>query len=207
MKFLKKFFFIIAILAALIVTFRYILKEKIFPYKYEQYVNTYSEMYNLDPLFVLAVIKTESNFDESAQSHKNAVGLMQITEDTGEWIAKQMNIYGFSSDNLYDEEINIKMGCWYLRYLLDMYNGNSDLAIAAYNAGPNNVNSWLSNEEYSKNGETLQYIPFGETKKYVDRINVYYEAYIYLYTHNKEKSHIIHVIMNGIDLIKNQMKE
>ena len=186
-------------------SFRYILEEKIFPYKYENYVNTYSDMYNIDPLFVLAVMKTESNFNESAQSHKNAIGLMQITGDTGEWIAKQMRISDFSADNLYNEETNIKMGCWYLRYLLDMYNGNSDLAVAAYNAGPNNVNGWLSDKEYSQNGETLYYIPFDETKNYVSKVNVYYEIYKYIYNNSDEKSKVMDIIKISIDMLKEHL--
>ncbi len=199
MKFLKRLFWIIIIFVGIFTACKYIVKEKMFPYKYENYVDTYSDMYDLDPLFVLSVMKTESNFDENAQSHKNAVGLMQITGDTGEWIAEQMRISDFSVSNLYDEETNIKMGCWYLRYLLDMYNGNSDLAVAAYNAGPNNVNNWLSNEEYSKNGETLHYIPFGETKKYVDKLNVYYDIYRYIYDNDSDKLKVIDLIKNQLD--------
>lgn len=79
MKFLKRTFcrlvILAAILVAVIVGARYVIKEKFFPYKYKEYVDTYSAEYNLDPLLVLAVIKTESKFDEDAKSHKNAVGL------------------------------------------------------------------------------------------------------------------------------------
>lgn len=206
MKFLKRLFWIIVFIIAVFFSCRYIVKEKVFPYKYENYVNTYSDMYNLDPLFVLSVMKTESNFNESAQSHKNAVGLMQITEDTGEWIADSMGVSGFSKDNLYDEETNIKFGCWYLRYLLDMYNGNSDLAVAAYNAGPNNVSKWLGDEQYSKNGETLHYIPFGETKKYVDKVNVYYDVYKYFYDKDNSEN-ITAIIRNVINAGKSYIKE
>lgn len=186
MKFLRKIFWLIVVLAVVTLGFKYVVKEKIFPYKYPTYVDTYSSEYNLDPLFVLAVMKTESNFNENAHSHKDAVGLMQITGNTGEWIADEMGLIGFSKDDLYNEEVNIQMGCWYLRRLLDMFNGNKDLAVAAYNAGPTNVSSWLENEEYSLNGESLHYIPFGETKKYVDKVNVYYNVYEFIY--NEEYS-------------------
>ena len=181
MKFIKKILWMVIFFFVAFTVCRYVAKEKIFPYKYSEYVNTYSDSYDLKPLFVFAVIKTESNFNEGAHSHKDAVGLMQITGDTGEWIASEMGMMNFSKDDLYNEEINIKMGCWYLRYLLDMFNGNMDLAVAAYNAGPTNVNRWLQDENYSLNGEVLHYIPFGETKKYVDKVNVYYKAYKFLY--------------------------
>lgn len=185
MKFLRKTFcaivFLVVIVAAIGIGSRYIIKEKFFPYKYQQYVDMYSSQYNLDPLLVLAVIKTESKFDDDAHSHKNAVGLMQITVDTGQWAAKEMGYNTFSKEDLYNEEYNIKMGCWYLRRLNDTFDKDMDLTIAAYNAGPTNVQSWLDNRKYSSDGKSVDYIPFGETKKYVDKVNTYYHIYQYLY--------------------------
>lgn len=185
MKFPKRIFcrlvILAAILLAVLVGARYIIKEKFFPYKYKEYVDAYSSEYNLDPLLVLAVVKTESKFNEEAESHKNAVGLMQITVETGEWAAKEMGYSTFSKENLYDEKYNIRMGCWYLRRLNDLFDGDLDLTIAAYNAGPTNVQSWLKNEKYSSDGKSIDYIPFGETKKYVDKVNTYYQVYKYYY--------------------------
>ena len=87
---------------------------------------------------------------------------------------------------LYDEKYKIRMGCWYLKYLSDMFDGNRDLIVAAYNAGPTNVQNWLNDKQYSKDGKTLDYIPFGETKKYVDKVNTYYNVYEYLYGENQK---------------------
>ena len=185
MKFLRKIFWLLIILLAVVVGSRYVIKEKFFPYKYQEYVDMYSKENNLDPLFVLSVIKSESNFDDNAHSHKNAVGLMQITVETGEWAANEMGYTTFLKDDLYDEQYNIRMGCWYLRWLGDMFNNNRDLMVAAYNAGPTNVQNWLENKEYSSNGKELEYIPFGETKKYVDKVNTYYNVYEYLYGEDK----------------------
>lgn len=198
MKFLRKIFCLLIVLLALLVGSRYVIKEKFFPYKYQEYVDMYSKEYDLDPLFVLSVMKTESKFDEDAHSHKNAVGLMQITVETGEWASKQMGYTSFSKDDLYNEEYNIRMGCWYLRWLGDMFGNNTDLMVAAYNAGPTNVQKWLENMEYSSNGKELEYIPFGETKKYVDKVNTYYNVYQYLY--GKDES--IFDINKIIELIK-----
>ncbi|AQR93615.1 lytic transglycosylase domain-containing protein [Clostridium saccharoperbutylacetonicum] len=183
-KILRKLIWFIVIFVAIIVGCRYLIKENFFPYKYKEYVDKYSSQYELDPLFVLAVIKTESNFDDDARSHKNAVGLMQITVETGEWAAKEMGYSKFSKEDLYNEEYNIKMGCWYLKKLNDSFDKNLDLTIAAYNAGPTNVKAWLENEKYSSNGKCIDYIPFGETKKYVDKVNTYYNIYKYLYKEN-----------------------
>jgi len=185
MKFIRKIFCTLIVLIAVIIAIgvgsKYVIKENFFPYKYKEYVDKYSSQYNLDPLFVLAVIKTESKFDDDAQSHKNAVGLMQITVETGAWAAKEMGFNTFSKDDLYNEEYNIRMGCWYLRRLNDIFDGDLDLTIAAYNAGPTNVNTWLENKKYSSDGKSIDYIPFGETKKYVDKVDTYYHVYQYLY--------------------------
>lgn len=151
-----------------------------FPYKYKDVVDEYSKEYNLNPLFVLSIIKAESKFDPDAHSHKGAYGLMQITEDTGRWIADQMGIQNFSGDMLYDENLNIKMGCWYLKNLYEEF-GNRDLVISAYNAGRGNVQKWLKDHNYSKNGKDIHNIPFPETENYVKKVNLYYKIYKYLY--------------------------
>jgi len=207
MKFIKKIFFkliiLVSIIIAIAVCSRYVIKEKFFPYKYQEYVDKYGAQYNLDPLFVLAVIKTESKFDEDAKSHKNAVGLMQITVATGEWAAKEMGYSTFSKENLYDEEYNIRMGCWYLRRLNDTFDGDLDLTVAAYNAGPTNVQSWLKNEKYSSNGKSIDYIPFGETKKYVDKVDAYYHVYEYLYSEKEsyfDKNKIIELVKSLLNI-------
>ncbi|MGL4572374.1 MAG: lytic transglycosylase domain-containing protein [Clostridium sp.] len=155
-------------------------KKYAFPYKHKEIVDKYSKEYNLDPLFVLSIIKAESKFNSNARSHKDAVGLMQITDSTGEWIAEQMGIKNYSSDMLYDESTNVKMGCWYLNNLYKEFN-DKDLVISAYNAGRGNVNKWLKDNNYSKDGKNIHYIPFPETKNYVDKVNVYYKVYKYLY--------------------------
>lgn len=151
-----------------------------FPYEYKDIVDEYSKEYNLNPLFVLSIMKAESKFNPDAHSHKGAYGLMQITEDTGKWIAGQMGIENFSDDMLYDEKLNIKMGCWYLKNLYEEF-GDRDLVISAYNAGRGNVQKWLKDHNYSKNGKDIHNIPFPETENYVKKVNLYYKIYKYLY--------------------------
>ena len=149
------------------------MKKYFYPYNYKEYVEKYSNEYNLDPLLVLSVIKAESKFKENSTSSKGAKGLMQIMDSTGQWISSNIEISYFLPHMLYDPEINIKMGCWYLNNLIEQF-GNVDTALAAYNAGRGRVNSWLSNKEYSKDGKTLDYIPYKETKEYVDKVNTFY---------------------------------
>ena len=174
---------LVAVLIIILITFyggKYVLKEHIFPFKHEEAIVKYSKENNLDPYFVLSVIMAESGFRTDATSHKNAMGLTQITEDTGQWIAEQMGLADYTSDKLYNDEYNIKMGCWYLNNLREEF-GDVDLFVAAYNAGRGNVREWLNNKEYSKDGKTLSYIPYKETKQYVDKVNTYYKIYKKIY--------------------------
>ena len=99
---------------------------------------------------------------------------------TGEWIAEQWG-EPFSPASLSDPETNIRMGCFYISYLLDMYEGNETCALAAYNAGYANVNSWLRHEKYSKDGKTLTLIPYPETAQYVNRVKNNEKIYDRLY--------------------------
>ena len=179
MKLKKTISILIAILIIYILAIK-IAKTYIYPYKHKQIINKYSEEYDLDPYLVLAIIKTESNFEKKAVSKKSAKGLMQIMDSTGEWAAKEIGINYFLPDMLYDEELNIRIGTWYLNNLKEEFS-DLDLIIAAYNGGSGNVNKWLGDDAYSIDGESLSYIPFPETKKYVDRVKLNYNIYKYLY--------------------------
>ena len=147
----------------------------LYPIRYTGEVEQYAAENGLDKYLVYGVIKAESNFIYDAHSGV-AVGLMQITEDTGAWIANKMQLDRYRPEDLTDPETNIKMGCFYLKYLLDYY-GDLDLALAAYNAGMGNVNNWLEDSDHSKDGKTLHNIPFKETREYVERVKKYTEIY------------------------------
>lgn len=179
MKF-KRILVLIIVIIGILFGAKFIAKKYIFPYKYKDLVNKYSKEYNIDPLFVLSVIKAESDFNPKAKSHKDAYGLMQITESTAKDIAKKIDLENFTKDDLYNPEINIKMGTWYLNDLYKEFR-DWDLVISAYNAGRGNVNKWLDDTEYSKDGISVQKIPFKETKVYVDKVNFYYKVYRKLY--------------------------
>ena len=179
MKF-KKIIIWLIVLILLLAEGKSVIKKYIYPQKYHSLVKQYSAQYDLDPYLVLAVIKTESNFNENAESNKGAKGLMQIMDSTGEWIASKLEVDNFKVEMLFDPEINIKFGCWYINNLLIEFNDLS-LALAAYNGGSGNVTKWLNNPKYSSDGENLTYIPFKETKKYVDKVNTRYNIYKFLY--------------------------
>ncbi|HEX2924864.1 MAG TPA: lytic transglycosylase domain-containing protein [Ruminiclostridium sp.] len=175
----------LAILAVLgILASRYVL-ESLYPLKYTGYVEKYSREYNLDKHMVYAVIKAESSFNSQAVSPRDAKGLMQIMDSTGDWAAKKMNIKHFDPSMLLEPETNIRIGCWYLSYLLKQFHNNTVLALAAYNAGSGNVSKWLKDPEISADGKNLSIIPFQETENYVGRIQKYYKMYKKLYAGNE----------------------
>lgn len=154
------------------------------PVEYTNYIDKYSKEYDVDPILVYAVIKVESNYNPDAQSHMNAHGLMQILPDTGNWIAGKLKME-YNDAMLKDPEKSIQMGTYYLSYLVHHFK-DRDLAIAAYNGGLGNVEKWLADESLSKDGETLDDIPFVETKNYVVRVNDNYDIYNLFYGDKKE---------------------
>jgi len=137
-----------------------------FPVKYEEIIFYCSKKYNLQPEVIASVINVESGYRKSAHSSKGAVGLMQILPSTADWVSNKI---GVTFEDLFSPEVNIEFGTYYLAYLID-YFGDIDLAICAYNAGQGNVNRWLSNEEYSSDGKSLNNIPFKETREYLAKV-------------------------------------
>lgn len=142
-----------------------------YPLRYEQIVRGHARNYHLDPALVAAVIYQESKFRTDAKSSSGALGLMQLTPQTAEGIAIRTGGTRFRTSDLYDPEINVRYGSWYLRHLLDKYH-DEKTALAAYNAGQQNVDRWRAA------GEGIQ---FSETRAYVDRVEhlkrVYARAY------------------------------
>ena len=168
-KIFKAFLVLLAIFVAVLgILGGYQTSQKFkYPVAYADYIVKYSKANDLDPFLVMAVIKVESNFVPEAHSGV-AGGLMQLTEETAEWNAKELGIT--TEYDYMDPETNIRFGCHYLRHLIDVY-GNIDTALAAYNGGMGNVYSWLSDSRYSDDGVTLKYIPFSETRNYVVKVN------------------------------------
>lgn len=151
----------------------------LYPRKYSVYVEKYSQEYNLDENLVYSIIKAESKFNEKALSRRGAKGLMQIADITRDWAIEQLEL---SDDiDIYDPETNIRIGCWYLNTLYKEF-GKTDLVIVAYNGGSGNVKKWLSDREYSYDGENLRIIPFSETDSYLQKVKKNYEQYNKLYS-------------------------
>ena len=140
------------------------------PIKYKDEILFYSHEFSLQPELVASVINTESHFNKNAKSNKNAIGLMQITISTAEFLIDYYKLDDKIENNiLFAPETNIKFGCMYLNYLNKKFK-NIYTALAAYNAGETIVRSWLNDEQYSQDKTTLKNIPFAETRNYILKI-------------------------------------
>lgn len=152
-----------------------------YPLSYQTLIKKYSEKYDVDPYLVAAIINVESKFDKNAVSNKNARGLMQIAPITGKWASEELNIDDFDVEDLFDPELNIMIGSWYLNILSQEFDNNLQLILAAYNAGSGNVVRWLQNKMYSEDGKSLMIIPFTETKDFVKKVQKNISIYKILY--------------------------
>lgn len=157
------------------------LMQRQYPVKYESVVEKYADKYDMDKYLIYAVIRTESKFDQYAVSDAGAYGLMQIQEETAADCAKKLDMRLDLPDDLYQPDINIHIGTYYLSWLLERYDGSISVAVAAYNGGIGNVDEWLKSEEYSDGSGGLDNIPFSQTAGYVEGVNSSYEKYKELY--------------------------
>ena len=185
----RKLIVLIIILLTMVIGAQYgkeYVKRTVYPMKHVDAIKEYSKEFNIDPWLVVSVIWVESKFDNMATSSKDARGLMQVTPPTGEWAFEKLGLSDFDSELLYDPEINIRIGSWYLDNLRTEFDGSMELVLAAYNGGSGNVTEWLKDERYSDDGKTLNKIPFTETENYVKRVLDTYEKYKEIYGYDKD---------------------
>lgn len=145
-----------------------------YPLPYKDTILAQAKAYDLDPLFVAAVIRQESGFRPHARSAVGAIGLMQLMPETGRWASTKVGLKGFQVDQLEDPAVNIKLGCWYLGYLFGQFK-DPDKVLMAYNGGEGNVSSWQGQA-----GEQLAYA-YPETQTYVGATMRAYQRYKDLY--------------------------
>lgn len=159
-KFIIKLFIIIFLVELVYLYF--------IPKKYDDIIDKYSTEYNVDRFLVKAVIFKESRFKETAVSSKGAIGLMQLMPSTALWLMNKLKIEDYkieSADN------NIRLGTYYLSYLMNLMDSDEEHALLAYNAGPENAKRWVNSEGYSKE-DMDNYVDFNETRKYVREIKL-----------------------------------
>ena len=144
-------------------------REITLPLQHEDIIRQQAEDKEIDPALIAAVIYEESRFHDQT-SHAGARGLMQITPDTADFIARRSGGVLFEQSDLATPQVNISYGTWYLRYLIDHYEGNETLAIAAYNAGLANVDRWVDEAGGPGQFDSARHIPFPETRAYVENV-------------------------------------
>jgi len=155
--------------------------EHLFPRPYWTDLRTYSHENGLDPGLVASLIRQESEFNPGAISHANAWGLMQLLPSVGKGEAKELKIRYFVQEQLLSPNVNLRLGTRYLKEMIERYNGQVEYALAAYNAGTNRVDDWMSNGKFRDVPEFVESIPFTETREYVQAIMRNAQVYRRLY--------------------------
>jgi soluble lytic murein transglycosylase len=144
-------------------------REITLPLEHEDIIRQQAADKDLDPALIAAVIYEESRFRDQT-SHAGARGLMQITPDTADFIARHSGGELFEQSDLATPQINIAYGAYFLRYLLDHYDGNEGAALAAYNAGITNVDGWVEKAGGIDSFDAGSHVPFPETRAYVENV-------------------------------------
>lgn len=153
----------------------------LYPVYYREIIERWAVSHGLDPWLVAAVVRVESNFRPSVTSPRGARGLMQLLPETARWVSEQMGDAAFFEDLLYDPEVNVRLGTWYLADLLREFAGNEPTALAAYNAGRGTVQRWLSESTWDGSEEGIEAVPYGETRRFVARVLRLWRIYRWLY--------------------------
>ena len=152
-----------------------------YPKGYQEFVAPYAKKYGVDELLVYSIIREESRFQKDAVSPADARGLMQLIPPTARTVARQIGINGFSIAMLTIPRINIEMGIFYFKQVLDQFNGDVELALASYNAGPHRAADWKVRFYGLEKDEFIEEVPFRETRNYIRRILRSYGAYKAIY--------------------------
>lgn len=155
-----------------------LLFKPMYPLEYESEITASASAHGVDPYLVAAIIRSESSWDERASSHRGAIGLMQLMPETASDMVEKglVDPNRFSVDQLTDPATNIEFGCAYLSYLMTYFNGATDKAVAAYNAGMGNVDIWTQEGDILHNA-----ITFPETQAYLVRVTMAQTRYRELY--------------------------
>lgn len=155
-----------------------LLFKPMYPLEHESEITASASAHGVDPYLVAAIIRSESSWDERASSHRGAIGLMQLMPETASDMVEKglVDPNRISVDRLTDPATNIEFGCAYLSYLMMYFNGATDKAVAAYNAGMGNVDIWTQGGDILHNA-----ITFPETQAYLVRVTMAQTRYRELY--------------------------
>lgn len=144
---------------------------------FEGLIRRFAEEYGVNPSFVSAVISRESHFDARAESRAGARGLMQIMEDTGLWASQKLRVPDYSYGRLFEPELNIRFGTWYLAQLSSRFAGSPVMILCAYHAGPGNAERWALRLAEDRRVLRADQIPAADTRDYVGKVMNAYALY------------------------------
>ncbi len=155
------------------------IRRLVYPLYFQDLVTAQAAIQQIDPALVFALMRQESLFEPAANSGADARGLMQIIPSTGADIAERTGLAGYTAESLWLPYLNVQMGTWYIRQMLDFVGGNQFAALAAYNAGPGRVDRWLSASDDFDMFVAL--IPLDEPRTYIRRIYLNLSEYRDIY--------------------------
>ncbi len=160
-----------------------VIQKQMYPVKYVEEVEKWSEIFGVNPYFIYAVIRTESSFDPLAESAAGARGLMQMTEETFDWLKPTLAPgETVTYKDLYDPDTSIRFGTYYLALSIQRYGEDLPTAAAAYHSGWGTVDRLLGEGDYSPDGTRLTTFPYDQMNHYVNKVNKSYQKYLSLYS-------------------------
>ena len=151
----------------------------LYPMPYRETVIKYSKKFKVPESLIYAIIRQESRFNQKARSPANAKGLMQIIPSTGRWILKQLNYKSRTIRKIYDPNINVMMGTFYIKHLSNKLD-NLIFTLGSYNAGIRNVSKWTEKYPTEIPEKFIEQIPFYETRNYIKKVLSNYIVYEYI---------------------------
>jgi soluble lytic murein transglycosylase len=173
----KSYKILLPVLLALIIAASFLYLEfplsVLRPVFFSDKINFYSEKYGVDPLFVIAIIKTESNFSKTARSRDGAIGLMQLMPATAKELSRELGYKAFEPADLVNPDLNIQLGIYYISKLSKEFNNNEILTLAAYNAGKGKVEQWYMLNPMLE--VDINDIPYAETREYIKSVQTNYK--------------------------------
>jgi len=138
-----------------------------FPLPYRADLERYAKQNNLDPYLLAALARQESEFNPKAVSVASARGLTQLLPSTGREVSRRLGIKPYSTARLFQPQVNLQMGSYYLRSVADSVEGRWEAALAAYNAGLSRAKSWSTWGEFREPAEFVETVPFSQTHDYI----------------------------------------
>ena len=154
----------------------------LYPLYYTDLLQKHTTKYEIDPLFVASMIREESRYNADIVSYAGAIGLMQIMPANGPEFASRLKIPRFSTKMLYNPDINIQMGTWYMKSLMNQFDNNHALVAGAYNGGPGRMRRWIKAKQIPDLDEFIEDIGIDQTRRHIKKVIDSYIIYQQLYS-------------------------